>query len=35
VVTFVVGEVVSFVAFFVGQALISGHAPHWRSAIPG
>ena len=28
VVTFVVGEVVSFAAFFVGQALISGHAPH-------
>jgi ABC-2 type transport system permease protein len=28
VVTFVVGEVTSFVAFFVGQALIRGHAPH-------
>src|SRR6185437_14050395 len=28
VVTFVVGEVTCFVAFFVGQALISGHAPH-------
>jgi ABC-2 type transport system permease protein len=27
-VTFVVGEVTCFVAFFVGQALISGHAPH-------
>jgi ABC-2 type transport system permease protein len=26
-VTFVVGEVTSFTAFFVGQALISGHAP--------
>ena len=28
VVTFVVGEATSFTAFFVGQALISGHAPH-------
>jgi ABC-2 type transport system permease protein len=28
VVTFVVGEVTSFAAFFAGQALISGHAPH-------
>lgn len=27
-VTFVVGEVTTFVAFFVGQALISGHARH-------
>ena len=27
-VTFVVGEATSFGAFFVGQALISGHAPH-------
>jgi hypothetical protein len=27
-VTFVVGEVTSFAAFFAGQALISGHAPH-------
>jgi ABC-2 type transport system permease protein len=35
VMTFVVGEVVSFTAFFVGQALISGHAPTRRSAIPG
>ena len=31
-VTFVVGEVTSFAAFFVGQALISGHAPR---ASPG
>ena len=28
VVTFVVGEVISFVTFFVGQALICGNAPH-------
>ena len=28
VVTFVVGEATSFTAFFAGQALISGHAPH-------
>jgi ABC-2 type transport system permease protein len=34
-VTFVVGEVVSFVAFFVGQALISGHAPHAALGDPG
>ena len=34
-VTFVVGEVTSFTAFFVGQALISGHAPTRHSAIPG
>ena len=34
VVTFVVGEVLSFVAFFLGQALISGHAPTPRWAIP-
>ena len=34
-VTFVVGEVTSFTAFFVGQALISGHPPTRRSAIPG
>ena len=27
-VTLVVGEVTTFVAFFAGQALISGHAPH-------
>jgi hypothetical protein len=33
-VTFVVGEVTSFAAFFVGQALISGHAPTRRSATP-
>jgi len=31
VATLVVGEVTSFVAFFVGQALISGHAP--RAAL--
>ena len=35
VVTFVVGEATSFAAFFVGQALIGGHAPTRRSAIPG
>jgi ABC-2 type transport system permease protein len=35
VVTFVVGEVLSFVAFFVGQALISGHAPHAALGDPG
>jgi ABC-2 type transport system permease protein len=35
VVTFVVGEVTSFTAFFVGQALISGHAPTRCWAIPG
>ena len=34
-VTFVVGEVVSFTAFFVGQALISGHAPHAALGDPG
>ena len=34
-VTFVVGEVVSFTAFFVGQALISGHAPHAVLGDPG
>ena len=34
-VTFVVGEVVCFVAFFVGQALISGHAPHAALGDPG
>jgi ABC-2 type transport system permease protein len=33
-VTFVVGEATSFTAFFAGQALISGHAPTRRSAIP-
>jgi hypothetical protein len=35
VVTFVVGEVVSFAAFFVGQALIAGHAPHAALGDPG
>jgi hypothetical protein len=35
VVTFVVGEVPSFTAFFVGQALISGHAPHAALGDPG
>jgi len=34
-VTFVVGEVVCFLAFFVGQALISGHAPHAALGDPG
>jgi ABC-2 type transport system permease protein len=34
-VTFVVGEVTSFAAFFVGQALISGHAPHAALGGPG
>jgi hypothetical protein len=34
-VTFVVGEVTSFAAFFVGQALISGHAPHAVLGDPG
>jgi len=34
-VTFVVGEVVSFAAFFVGQALISGHAPTAALGDPG
>jgi ABC-2 type transport system permease protein len=34
-VTFVVGEVTSFVAFFVGQALISGHAPRAALGDPG
>ena len=34
-VTFVVGEVTIFVAFFVGQALISGHAPHAALGDPG
>jgi ABC-2 type transport system permease protein len=34
-VTFVVGEVTSFAAFFLGQALISGHAPHATLADPG
>jgi ABC-2 type transport system permease protein len=34
-VTFVVGEVTNFVAFFVGQALISGHAPRAALGDPG
>jgi ABC-2 type transport system permease protein len=35
VVTFVVGEATSFAAFFVGQALISGLAPHAALGDPG
>jgi ABC-2 type transport system permease protein len=35
VVSFAVGEVTSFTAFFVGQALISGHAPHAALGDPG
>jgi ABC-2 type transport system permease protein len=34
-VTFVVGEATSIGAFFVGQALISGHAPHAALGDPG
>jgi ABC-2 type transport system permease protein len=34
-VTFVVGEATSFTAFFVGQALISGHAPTAALGDPG
>jgi ABC-2 type transport system permease protein len=34
-VTFIVGEATSFTAFFVGQALIGGHAPHAALADPG
>jgi ABC-2 type transport system permease protein len=34
-VTFVVGEATSFAAFFVGQALISGHAPTAALGDPG
>jgi ABC-2 type transport system permease protein len=34
-VTFVVGEATSFAAFFLGQALISGHAPHAALGDPG
>jgi ABC-2 type transport system permease protein len=34
-VTFAVGEVVCFAAFFAGQALISGHAPHAALSDPG
>jgi len=33
--TFVVGEVTSFTAFCVGQALISGHAPYATLGDPG
>jgi ABC-2 type transport system permease protein len=35
VVTFVVGEATSFTAFFMGQALISGHAPSAALGDPG
>jgi ABC-2 type transport system permease protein len=34
-VAFVVGEFTTFVAFLVGQALISGHAPHAALGDPG
>jgi ABC-2 type transport system permease protein len=34
-VTFVVGQVTCFAAFFVGQAFISGHAPHAALGDPG
>jgi ABC-2 type transport system permease protein len=34
-VTFVVGEVTSFTAFFAGQALIGGRAPHAALGDPG
>ena len=34
-VTFVVGEATSFTAFFAGQALISGNAPHAALGDPG
>jgi ABC-2 type transport system permease protein len=34
-VTFVVGEATTFAAFFAGQALISGHAPHAALGDPG
>ena len=34
-VTFIVGEVISFVAFFLGQALINGHAPRAALGDPG
>jgi ABC-type transport system involved in multi-copper enzyme maturation permease subunit len=33
--TFVVVEVIAFVAFFIGQALISGHAPTANLGDPG
>jgi ABC-2 type transport system permease protein len=35
VVTLVVGEVTCFAAFFAGQAVISGHAPHAALGDPG
>jgi ABC-2 type transport system permease protein len=35
VVTFVVGEVTCLAAFFLGQALITGHAPHAALGDPG
>ena len=35
IVAFLVGEVVSFVAFFAGQSLISGGAPHATITQPG
>ena len=35
VVAFFAGEFTTFVAFFVGQALISGHAPHAALGDPG
>jgi ABC-type transport system involved in multi-copper enzyme maturation permease subunit len=35
VVAFVVGEVTCFAAFFAGQALIAGHAPHAALGDPG
>lgn len=35
VVTFVVGEIISFVAFFIGQELITGNAPHTSLSDPG
>jgi ABC-2 type transport system permease protein len=35
VVTFAVGEVTCFAAFFAGQAVISGHAPHAALGDPG
>jgi ABC-2 type transport system permease protein len=34
-VTFAVGEATSFAAFFAGQALIGGHAPHAALGDPG
>ena len=34
-VTFAVGEVTCFAAFFAGQALIAGHAPHAALGDPG